>query len=212
MRTRGLFTVEGAVEGRAAVAAGTLFFFIISILWAVFLFPTDSRGEASGLEKGTPITITSDTMEASRKDHLVTFKGNVSAREEFLLCSDELYLRYSEGSEIKEIEARGGVRIYRKDNTSRAETAVYDRASRIIVLKGNAEVERCADTVKGSKITLYLDTDKAFVEGMEKGRVKAVIIPGKKCVGPAVGAADTERGKTPEKGRGEREALCTGTR
>ncbi|GMR04727.1 MAG: hypothetical protein BMS9Abin23_0632 [Thermodesulfobacteriota bacterium] len=181
-----------------------LFTVVFSTAGAVFAEP-----KAPAPEKRAPIVVTSDTMEASRNDRLVIFRGNVSAREDFLMCSDELYLRYNDANEIREIDARGGVRIFRDQDTSVSDRAVYDRISRVMVLTGNAEVVRCADTVKGDKITFYLDDDRAFVEGGEDGRVSAVIMPDKKCGEDAEGAAPPELKKRPEKGAVGKETLCT---
>ncbi len=130
-----------------------------------------------------PIVITSRTMKADRTARTVVFKGDVEAREDFLLCSDELYMNYSKTNDVQKIDARGHVRIFRDTGIARADKAVYNRQDHILILSGNAVVERCADIVTGDKITLYLDDDSALVEGSENGRVKAVIVPDKECAG-----------------------------
>ncbi len=133
--------------------------------------------------KSMPITITADTMKADRTSKTVVFKGDVEAREDFLLCSDELKMEYAGTSEVKKIDARGHVRIYRESGTARAERAEYDRVAHTLLLTGDAVIERCSDTVRGDRITLYLYDDSALVEGLHSGRVTAVIIPEKKCPG-----------------------------
>ncbi|MFQ5480995.1 MAG: LptA/OstA family protein [Thermodesulfobacteriota bacterium] len=139
--------------------------------------------KADKLGSSGPIVITSKTMKADRTARTVVFKGDVEAREDFLLCSDELYMNYTAANEVAKIDARGHVRIFRDTGIARARSAVYNRQDHVLVLSGEAVVERCADIVKGDKITLYLDDDSALVEGSENGRVKAVIVPDKKCAG-----------------------------
>jgi len=172
-------------------------FFLLSgilILLAMMALPP-ARGAsakegkaAKGGEAGqTPITITSQSMKADRTSKTIVFKGDVEAREDFLLCSDELYMHYTDSNEVQKIDARGHVKIYRAAGFARAKRAVYDRVEHTLLLTGDAVIERCSDTVKGDKITLYLDDDSALVEGLNKGRVTAVIVPGKKCAGEVAG-------------------------
>ncbi len=135
----------------------------------------------------TPIVITADTMKADRTSKTVVFKGDVEAREDFLLCSDELRMEYEGANDVSRIDARGNVRIYRASGAARAERAVFDRRAHTLLLTGNAVIERCTDTVHGDRITLYLEDDSALVEGLRGGRVKARIIPESHC---AQGGAD----------------------
>jgi len=167
--------------------AGSSFF--ILILLSILVLPLGHEAMAKGSkaakasrkDKAVPITITSDSMKADRTSKTVIFKGDVEARENFLLCSDELEMHYGKSNDVKNIDARGHVRIFRSSGTARSERAKYDRVKHILLLTGNAVIERCADTVRGDRITLYLDDDSALVEGAKNGRVKAVIIPEKKC-------------------------------
>lgn len=159
--------------------------------WALIaLFFVPALLSASSLFAGETIIVTSERLEAYRKEKVVIFKGNVEAREDFLMCSDELRLRYGEGGEVREIEARGNVRIYREDSKATSRSAHYDRAERKLVLTGDAEVERCADTVKGDRVTYYLDTGRALVDSGGGERVRAVIMPGKKCTEKKAGPVE----------------------
>ncbi len=135
-----------------------------------------------------PVTVTSDSMEADRSKKFVVFNGNVTAVEDFTVCSDTLYVYYDANNEVSDIEAQGNVVIFQADKTSRSGKARYDRKNRTVVLTGgHPQIQQCADTVKGERITVYLDEDKAVVESAAGGRVKAVIMPEKKCEdhGPA---------------------------
>ncbi|MBW7956777.1 MAG: lipopolysaccharide transport periplasmic protein LptA [Deltaproteobacteria bacterium] len=149
----------------------------------------------------SPVTVTSDTMEARSGEGRVVFKGNVVAVEDFTLCSDELHVTYGDGSDIKSIEASGNVRIFQDRKSSTSAHAVYDRRERIIVLTGEPHLRQCSDSVRGEKITVYLDQENALVEGGNGGRVRAVIMPNKDC----------PENDAPEKYVSE-EARCKGTR
>lgn len=143
-----------------------------------------SLANESGAPRDTPrkpVTVTSDTMEASTNKNRVVFKGNVVAVEDFTLCSDELQIMYDNNKEVSQIEAAGNVRIFQDQKTSTSGKAVYDRKERIIVLTGDPLVRQCSDSIKGDRITVYLDQDNALVESGGSGRVRAVIMPDKNC-------------------------------
>lgn len=174
----------------------------IMVLSSAILFSACVAFAADGGPKKPkkPVTVTSDTMEANTSENRVVFRGNVVAVEDFTLCSDELNILYDDKKEVSEIEASGNVRIFQRGKESTSDKAVYDRTRRKIVLTGKPEVRQCSDTVKGDRITVNLDDDNALVEGGGGGRVKAVIMPEKKC---PEGAADNYVSE---------EARCNGTR
>ena len=61
------------------------------------------------------VVVTSATMEADSKGKVVTFKGDVVAEKDFILCSDELKVYYGENEEVKELIAVGNVRVSKGD-------------------------------------------------------------------------------------------------
>lgn len=161
----------------------------------------DASGGVPG-DAGKPLAVTSDTMEALTDKNIVVFKGNVVAVEDFTLCSEELRVHYGQNRDMSRIEASGNVRIFQNGKTSTSERAVYDRDERTLVLTGSPVVRQCTDSVKGDRITVYLDKDNAVVESGNGGRVRAVIMPDKKCGEEAAGRGE---------GLSE-EALCKGSR
>ena len=130
------------------------------------------------VDSSQPITITSNTMEARKKENVVIFKGDVVAQQkEYTLYSKELSVYYADGKEIKEMVATGSVKIVQLNKVATGEKAVYNRETRLVVLTGNPQVEQDCDVVKGDKITIFLDEDKSLVEGGDTNRVKAVVYP-----------------------------------
>lgn len=129
------------------------------------------------------VTVTSDTMEASTTGNSVIFRGNVAAVEDFTICSDELNILYDSNRDVSRIEASGSVRIFQDEKKSTAGRAVYDRKERVIVLTGEPQVTQCSDVIKGDRITVNIDDNNAVVESGAGKRVRAVIMPEKKCPG-----------------------------
>lgn len=172
-------------------------------LAAVLVFSAPAFSKEQELGKGSakkPITVTSDSMEADTKENLVIFKGNVEAIESFTLCSDELYVRYDDAKQVSEIKAKGNVRIFQDGRSAASREAVFSNKERTIVLTGEPQVKQCKDTVKGDKITIYVDQKNALVESGGGGRVKAVIMPDKNCAGAGGTAEKTTSEETRCKG------------
>ncbi len=168
----GLVTAAGAA---GAFEAGTLV----------------SKGAVASTPSGVslserPVIVTSDSMEADRADNRVLFRGNVVAEEDFTLCSDEVLMAYGQDKDVEEITATGNVRIFMADKTSTSGRAVYNRKARTIVLTESPSLVQCDNTMMGDKIIFYVDEDRAMVESNKEKRVRAVILPDKKCEEPGV--------------------------
>ena len=175
-----------------------------ALLFALFSNPSASVAVQSNIkaEAGRkPVTVTSDTMEASTVGNRVVFRGNVAAVEDFTICSDELNILYDGNRDVSEIEASGNVRIFQDQKKSTAGKAVYNRKERLIVLTGEPQVTQCSDVIKGDKITVYIDDNNAVVESGAGKRVRAVIMPEKKC--PGLEGRERTSGE---------ETLCNGAR
>ncbi|MBI3398217.1 MAG: lipopolysaccharide transport periplasmic protein LptA [Deltaproteobacteria bacterium] len=135
-------------------------------------------GDKIAIDSSQPITITSNSMEAVKKESLVIFRGNVIAEQkDYTLYSNELYIYYADGQQIKEMIATGDVKIVQLNKIATGEKAVYMKENRTLVLTGNPQVKEDCDSVKGEKITIFLDEDKSLVEGGSDNRVKAVVSP-----------------------------------
>jgi lipopolysaccharide export system protein LptA len=180
----------GVSSYKKNLIAGAMF-----LLAAVLVLPVQAFSKGEELGKGTakkPISVTSDSMEVDTKANLVVFKGNVEAIESFTLCSDELYVRYDDSKQVSEIKAKGSVRIFQDGRTATSREAVFSNRERTIILTGEPQVKQCKDTVKGDKITIYVDQKNALVESGTGGRVKAVIMPDKDCAGGTADKVNSE--------------------
>jgi lipopolysaccharide transport protein LptA len=71
--------------------------------------------------------------------------------------------------------------------------AVFDQASRTVVLTGNAMLEEGSNQVNGDKIVVHPDDSRMEVIG-ENRRVKVVLFPGQ---GQLAGGAADKPGTTP---------------
>jgi lipopolysaccharide export system protein LptA len=90
-------------------------------------------------------------------------------------------------SRVKEIVAVGNVRIDQGTRWATGGHAVFEQATRTVVLTENPVLHDGPNEVAGDRVVVYLDENRSVVEGGRK-RVKAVIHPGTPAQEPA-GAA-----------------------
>jgi lipopolysaccharide export system protein LptA len=119
----------------------------------------------------SPIDITSDTVEANQKQSIVTFKGNVIAKQEdTTLYANTLVIFY-------EIVATGNVKVVRLDQRATSKKATFSQDENKVVLDGDAVVREGESVVRGEKITYYVDEGRSVVEGGKGTRVNTRITP-----------------------------------
>ncbi len=142
--------------------------------------------------KKEPIVVTSDTLEYDYKTNVVVYRGDViAAQGDTKVRSDTLTVTLAAQKDsdpadtakkgdqrLQEVIAVGNVRI---DNGTRWATggrAVFEQATRMLVLTENPVLHDGANEVSGDRVTLYLDENRSVVEGGRR-RVKATVFPNK---------------------------------
>ena len=170
------------------------------VVLIVLLFPTMSTGEdrkekKTSLQWGKmnqgevrlgdqPLRIASDQLEADHKKALITFTGNVIARQGdttiYARQAIVIYEKKPEGNEVREIVATGDVKVHQGDRVATAQKAVFLNKEQKIVFTGQPKVWQGKDMVSGEKITFLLAEDKSFVEGGEQKRVEVILFPKEK--------------------------------
>jgi len=141
--------------------------------------------------KKEPIVVTSDTLEYDYKTNVVVYRGDVIAAGDTKVRSDTLTVTLAAQKDadpadtankgdqrLQEVIAVGNVRI---DNGTRWATggrAVFEQATRMLVLTENPVLHEGANEVSGDRVTLYLDENRSVVEGGRR-RVKATVFPNK---------------------------------
>lgn len=164
-----------------------------SLLLMLFFLVNVSGGEEKKtlpLEKGEkkeigtgeqPLRVNAQTLEVDNKNQIITFKGNVLARQgEMTIQADTArvyYAKKEEGHEIREIVATGNVRIYQGNRLATSQKAVFYHQEQKIVLTGQPKVWQGKDMLSGEKITVYLQEDKSLVESGPERRVEVIFYP-----------------------------------
>jgi lipopolysaccharide export system protein LptA len=134
-------------------------------------------GEFKG-ERG-PVHINSQQLEADFQTKVITFIGDVVARQkEFTLYANRLYLFIDEkGEEIQKIVAQGNVRMVQDNRKATCHEAIYYHREGTVVLQGEPVVREGDNLVSGKRIIYYIDEQKSVAESEGEERVKVTIIP-----------------------------------
>ena len=148
-------------------------------------------GALRAAEEKSPITISADTLEVSRKDRVATYRGNVAANDRsrgISILADQIEFFFDERmEEVERALAAGNVRISYGERRGVAERAEYYPAESRAVLLGHPKVWQNSDVITGCRITLFFREDRSQVAGCEGERVNAVLYPKRGEGAPAGG-------------------------
>lgn len=138
-------------------------------------------GQAGSRGADQPLRITSQELEADNKNSVITFSGNVVAKQGNMTIYADVarvyYEKKEEGNEIREMVATGNVKIQEADRLATGQNAVFTNAEQKIVLTGQPKVWQGKDMVSGEKITILLEEDKSFVESGPGRPVEVILYP-----------------------------------
>ena len=144
------------------------------------LLPAGKAGKG-GISSEQPLRITSQQLEADNKNQLITFRGNVIARQgDMTIHADTaqvFYEKKEEGNDIREIVATGNVKIHQGDRVATGQKAVFVNGEQKIILTGEPRVWQGKDMVSGERITVLLEEDKSLVESGPDRRVEVILYP-----------------------------------
>ncbi len=156
--------------------------------------PTTPQAPAAGDDVITdePIKITSNRLEADDKSMTVTFIGQVKAAQGATrMWCDKMVVHYTKEApgpdqeagmgnrKIRKIEVFGHVKVSRDDKIGTGQQGLYEFQEKRVILWGKARLTQGRNTINGDKVILYLDDNRAIVEGGPQ-KVEAVLVPSKK--------------------------------
>lgn len=126
-----------------------------------------------------PVHLQADRLEFDYKDRVLVYRGNVEVRQgDIALIAEEVrvVLHQSSKAEIREVRARGNVRLTQGERWATANEAIFDQMTRTAVLRGEAVLHDGRNQVQGERVTIFLDQKRSVVEG-GSNRVQAVFYP-----------------------------------
>jgi lipopolysaccharide export system protein LptA len=142
-----------------------------------------------------PVKINAAALEVRDKDKAATFSGDVRAVQgDTELRCKTLTVHYDEEQrstgmkaaepgpagqqQIRRIEAKGGVVVTQKDQTTNGDSAVFDMRANTVTLIGNVVLTRGQDILRGHKLVVDLTSGTSKIEsGSTRSGVEALIQP-----------------------------------
>lgn len=188
--------------GRAIVGVGAVFLSLLpphgvgaqsaEATTAVPPLSSRSKPRAEGLlgnlsltsDRG-PVHISADQLEFDYRKSILTYRGSVTVKQaDLTLNSDVLRVTLDPKAtdQLREVVAEGKVQIAKGERRASGGRAVFDQASRTIVLSDGAVLRDGPNEVAGERVVVYLDEERSVIEGGSE-RVRAVLFPEKKAEG-----------------------------
>ncbi|MCB0328725.1 MAG: hypothetical protein KDD70_03650 [Bdellovibrionales bacterium] len=144
--------------------------------------------------QNAPTYIKSDEMTLFSEQRKVEYRKNVEVlHEDMRITCDRLEALYTEDNAIDKIFAYDNVFIVREQGTqARSEKAVYEKATEIITLTVNPEVQENGSVVTADTIKVFLNEDRSEAEG----RVRVKLVQPKDKEGPAAPGAGPKKNQS----------------
>ncbi|BAT59779.1 lipopolysaccharide transport periplasmic protein LptA [Variibacter gotjawalensis] len=149
--------------------------------------------------KGQPINITAQELEVRDKDKVATFKGKVRAVQGDSVLETAHLVVFYEGdamgsgsaqrtpapaapsgggnSQIKRLEAKGGVILTQKDQVATGNEAIYDMQANTVLLIGDATATQGDNVITGDRINVNMTTGVTKVIPKPGGTVSTIFKP-----------------------------------
>ncbi|MDX5361277.1 MAG: lipopolysaccharide transport periplasmic protein LptA [Alphaproteobacteria bacterium] len=152
---------------------------------AVLAFAGPALAQSStpgfALDTSKPIEITADSLEVLQQEKRAIFAGKVDVVQgDIRLRTERLRVAYSgdpqtDGGEITELRAEGGVIVTSGREKATGATALYDVASRTIRMTGDVVLTQDETVIRGQELVIDLATGRSKLSGgSEGGRVRSI--------------------------------------
>lgn len=144
---------------------------LIALLAAFGLNPVAAQTAAkpAATDAKSPTVVTSDIFKMDMASKQGVFTGNVLVSgNDFKLKAREMQVFFDEGNKIKRMIARGNVEIDQTDRQTKSGQAEYIIAENKLVLTESPQVLQNKNTVTGTTITIYRDTNRMDVDGRSR--------------------------------------------
>jgi lipopolysaccharide export system protein LptA len=128
-------------------------------------------------DSAQPVEVTADRLDVNQTDGTATFAGNVVVVQgELTLTAGRVLVEYgtTQPREIERIHAFDSVVLVSPTEAAEGDEAVYEVASRSVVMTGNVLLTQELNVVSGERLTIDLDTGTGVVEG----RVRTILRSG----------------------------------
>jgi lipopolysaccharide export system protein LptA len=151
-----------------------------------------------------PVKIRAASLIVRDKDKIATFSGDVHVTQgDTELFCKSLVVYYEADAlngpprtepaqesrqEIRRMDAKGGIRVVRKDQVTTADSGIFDIRANTVTLVGNVVVTRGQDVVRGPRLVVDLNSGVSRMEA-GGGRVEGLFQSSPRSNEPPTGSA-----------------------
>ncbi len=165
----------------------------------ILLPPVAQNTRAAVGADDLPLTINAGRLEVDHARQEIAFREQVVARyKDLILYADLVKIFYQAKAatpekgkpespletvgieRITRIEASGQVRLVQEDRVATGDQAIYYPQEEKIILRGNPQLWRGQNSIRGQEITFFIKENRAVVSGQTPNRVEAVLYPATK--------------------------------
>jgi lipopolysaccharide export system protein LptA len=111
------------------------------------------------------IRASSEQLDYDDTSQVVHYIGHVSAKKQDMIMEAPDMIVNFRDKNVTEITASGGVAVTRADQHGTGEKAVYDAATDVVTLTGNAQVSGAQHSGQGTKLTIRDHARSSMIEG-----------------------------------------------
>ena len=158
----------------------------------IFLLTLVLAGPASaqalkGHNANAPVDVDADRIEVQDRADRAIFSGNVKVRQGGLsLDAARLTVAYSRaggGPTIQRLDASGGVSVRSASESATGSFAIYDLNRRLITMIGGVTLNQGANTVRGGRLVIDLNSGRSVIDGSAVGGAPGVSGSGGRVTG-----------------------------
>jgi lipopolysaccharide export system protein LptA len=150
-----------------------------------------------GTSSKEPIQIDADSLEVFDTEQRAVYKGNVIVKQgETTMKAAKVIVYYDrrgttplgakaagptvaadDNTNLKKVEAEGGVAIFSRDQVATGDRGIYDRSTDIVTLTGNVTLSKGQNVTRGQRLVYNVGTGLATMEAGNTGRVSSSFTP-----------------------------------
>ena len=143
-------------------------------LFVLLAVPASGQGFLKHDSKA-PLDILSQRQELLDRESRVIFSGAVRITQGSLTMTADrvtvIYDRQGGSTDVKRIDASGGVSVVSPGESARGEFAIYDLPRGLITVVGAVDLNKGENRVSGGRMVIDLNSGRSVVEGGGDGRV-----------------------------------------
>ncbi len=143
------------------------------LVLAVVMASPASAQALKGHNANAPVDVDADRIEVQDRADRAIFSGNVKVRQGGLsLDAARLTVAYSRaggGPTIQRLDASGGVSVRSASESATGSFAIYDLNRRLITMIGGVTLQQGANTVRGGRLVIDLNSGRSVIDGSAVG-------------------------------------------